>query len=274
VVDIPVTEIVPAPDNPRQALGNLDDLIASIRTLGVLQPLLLVREEDRPAFVIVCGERRWAAAVEAGLRFLPCTVARLTERERVEAMLVENLQRSSLTKLEEAHAFRRLIDLGHTQTDIARRIGKSQAYVCRRLRLLALSSQIRQQVDRGEVAVERALGYDTRPPENAFAADEQLQRAWLALRDEILRSGDSQLIRRLREFALAHTRWRSMIEACRAAQARTTTRIFAPNNHASSSNRRDATAPALPMNRSTMASAPARTQLPCSAFATGSDRVR
>jgi len=211
MVDIPIAEIVPAPDNPRQSLGKLDELIASIRTVGVLQPLLLARQKDPPCFLIVCGERRWAAALEAGLKFLPCIVVAMTDGERVEAMLVENLQRSSLNRSEEAHAFARLISLGRTQIDIARRIGKSQSYVCRRLRLLTLPPEVRQQVERHEVPVEQALGYHSALPEDAFTADEELHRAWLALRHDILSTGDRHLIQRLREFALAHARWRKLL---------------------------------------------------------------
>jgi len=213
VVDIPIVKIAPAPDNPRQSLGELDDLIASIRAMGVLQPLLLVAQRDRPGYLIVCGERRWAAALEAGLTVLPCIIRVLSDNERVEAMLVENLQRSSLTRLEEAKAFDQLIHLGYTQMDIARRVGKSQSYVCRRLLLLGLAPEVRQQVERCEVPVEQALGYQGAPPDDAFEADEELHKAWLALRQNVLDSGDRQLIRRLREFAVAHGRWKRLLQA-------------------------------------------------------------
>jgi ParB/RepB/Spo0J family partition protein len=216
VVDVPIVEIAPAPDNPRQSLGKLDGLVASIRSLGILQPLLLVRQADPPRYVIVCGERRWAAAIEVGLTSLPCIVRVLSESERVEAMLVENLQRCSLTRLEEAHAFHRLVHLGHTQSAIARRIGKSQSYVCRRLLLLTLAADVRLRVERCEVPVEQALGYQAAPAEDAFMLDEELQRTWLSLRGEILDSGDRRLIRRLKEFAQAHVRWRNVFTSVSA----------------------------------------------------------
>jgi ParB family chromosome partitioning protein len=206
VVDVAIVDVVPASDNPRQTLGRLDDLIASIRAVGILQPLLVIRQADLGRYMIVCGARRWAAALEAGLRSLPCIVRELTETERVEAMLVENLQRSNLTKLEEAHAYERLLGLGYTQHQIARRVGKSQSYVCRRMLLLALPVDVRDQVERGQLPVDRALGYEPAVAEDAFVVDEALQKAWIALRHEVLALGDQSLTRLLSDFALALAR--------------------------------------------------------------------
>lgn len=203
VMSIPVADVVPAPDNPRQSLGKLDELIASVRAVGILQPLLLTREPEYGRYVIVCGERRWAAAIEAGLKAVPAIVRELSETERVEAMLVENLQRSNLTKMEEANAYERLIQLGYTQKQIAKRVGKSQSYVCRRLLLLTLPGDVRDKVEAGQLPVEQALGYESAGSDDLFAADEQLQRAWMALRQEVLEMGDRRLIRLLKEFAQA-----------------------------------------------------------------------
>lgn len=203
---VAITEVIPAPDNPRESLGSLDELVASIRTVGILQPLVVVRQEGPPRFKIVCGERRWAAALEVGLPTVPVVVRELTEQQRVEAMLIENLQRSNFTRLEEAHAFQHLMTMGLTQVEIARRVGKSQSYVCRRLLLLTLPQEVRERVDRGEVPVEQALGYQTAPAVDAFAADEALQEAWLSLRREVLDSGNRRLVRLLRDFASAYGR--------------------------------------------------------------------
>jgi ParB family chromosome partitioning protein len=206
VMHVSVTDVIPAPDNPRESLGTIEELVASIRTVGILQPLVVVRQAGPPPFMIVCGERRWAAALEVGLERVPVLVRELTEQQRVEAMLIENLQRSNFSRLEEARAFQHLLSLGLTQVDIARRVGKSQSYVCRRLLLLALPETVRERVERGEVPVEQALGYQSAPAEDAFAADEALQRAWLVLRQEILERGDRRLLRMLREFANAYRR--------------------------------------------------------------------
>lgn len=206
VRSVPVTDVIPAADNPRESLGALEELVASIRAVGILQPLVVVRQPGPPPFMIVCGERRWAAALEAGLERVPVVVRELTEPQRVEAMLIENLQRSNFTRIEEARAFQHLLSLGLTQMEIARRVGKSQSYVCRRLLLLSLPREVRDRVDRGEVPVEQALGYQAAPADDPFAADEALQKAWSLLRQEILEQGDRRLIRLLREFACAYLR--------------------------------------------------------------------
>ncbi len=87
VVELPVTSLMPAPDNPRRSRGRLNDLAASIAAVGLLQPLLVTPEGDQH-YQIVCGERRWAAAVRAGLDSVPCVVCVLTEIQRHEAMLI------------------------------------------------------------------------------------------------------------------------------------------------------------------------------------------
>jgi ParB/RepB/Spo0J family partition protein len=204
VMLVPVTDVIPAPDNPRESLGTMEELVASIRTVGILQPLVVVRQDGPPCFKIVCGERRWAAALELGLQVVPVVVRDLTEQQRVEAMLIENLQRSNFTRLEEARAFQHLLSMSLTQVDIARRVGKSQSYVCRRLLLLGLPQEVRERVDRGEVPVEQALGYQTAPSVDPFAADEALQEAWLSLRREVLDSGNRRLVRLMRDFACAY----------------------------------------------------------------------
>lgn len=209
--EIPISDIVPAPDNPRDSMGKLDELIASMRAVGVLQPLVLVRQTDVGRYMIVCGERRWAAAFEAGLTMVPCIVRDLTETERVEAMLIENLQRSSLSKMEEARAYSQLLQLGYTQNKIARRVGKSQSYICRRLLLLSLPVEVRAKVESGQLPIDHALGYDTTPTADLFAADDQLQKEWLALRHEVLEIGDRRLIRLLRDFALSFVRYQELV---------------------------------------------------------------
>ena len=204
IVDLPLTALVPASDNPRRGRGKLSDLAASIAAVGVLQPLLVTPEEDDDRYRIVCGERRWAAAIRAGLDSVPCVVCILTEIQRHEAMLIENLQGSNLSKMDEAQAYARLMDLGLSQRDIASRVGRSQAHISRRLRLLTLPVETRALVDDGELPLEHALGYRSGAPTDLYGADEQLQRAWMALRAGVIESGDRHLVRLLRQFAAAH----------------------------------------------------------------------
>lgn len=206
ILQVRVGELCPASDNPRRHRGDLAELVSSIRSVGILQPLV-VSPEPGPGYRIVCGERRWAAAVELGLPTVPCVVRRFTEQERQEAMLIENLQRQNLSPLEEAEAFQRLIALGHSQRQIAERVGKSQGYVSRRLLLLALPAATQEQVERHELPLDQALGYRSAPAEDVFAADEQLQQTWRALRQQVLEGGDRRLIRLMREFSTAYVRW-------------------------------------------------------------------
>jgi len=182
---------------------DIGELTRSIRSVGILQPLVVTAAEAG-GYVIVCGERRWGAAIEAGLTTVPCVVRRFTDEERQEAMLIENLQRQTLRPLEEAHAYERLLCLGHTQARIAHRVGRSQGHISRRLALLHLSDNVQARIDRHEIPVNQALGYEAAKPRDVFAADEQLHHAWLALRQEVVDSRDRRLIRLLHEFADAY----------------------------------------------------------------------
>jgi ParB family chromosome partitioning protein len=205
LIHLPVNLLEPSPDNPRQSPGDLSPLVASIRTAGVVQSLL-VRPLGDGRYQIVCGERRWAAAREAGMTEVPCVVRSLTDFQRQEAMLIENLQRSSLSRLEEARAYERLLKMGFTQRTIATRVGKSQSHISRHLLLLSLPEPIRNQVELGEVPVDQALGYRSAPTGDVFAADEELQRAWIALREHVLTIGNRELVRLVRDFAAAYAR--------------------------------------------------------------------
>lgn len=151
-----VEEIVPAPDNPRRHLGDLDELAASIEAHGILEPLLVtstVPPTDR--WLLVCGARRLAAAKQAGLQKVPAVIRELTEAERVATMLVENVQRSNLTALEEASAFARLleVDPDATQRDLARLTGVSQRTISTRLSLLELPIEALEALDTGRITL-------------------------------------------------------------------------------------------------------------------------
>ena len=150
---LPITKVTLPDDNVREDLGDLSELAASIKAQGMLEPIL-VREEG---LLVVCGSRRVAAASVAGLKEVPAIVRPFTEQERLEAMIVENLQRASLTPLEEAKAFRRLgDDHGLKQTEIANHIGWSQALVSARLSLLDLPDTVQDLVGKGKVRLEAA----------------------------------------------------------------------------------------------------------------------
>jgi ParB family chromosome partitioning protein len=140
---VPIDEIEPNPDQPRQALGDLTELTASIREKGILAPLLVRRVSGR--FEIIAGERRYRAAVEAGLRELPCIVRESSDAEMMELALVENLQRKDLTPFEEADGLKVLAEkYGYTHETMAEKLGKSRSSITEALSLGAMPEDVRQ----------------------------------------------------------------------------------------------------------------------------------
>jgi len=157
---VPIEYLEPSPLQPRRHFPEeeLEALAASIRAHGVLQPLV-VRPAIGPgaAYEIVAGERRWRAAQRAGLSEVPVVVRELDDRTALELALVENLQREDLDPLEEAEAFRRLLDeFGRTQEEIAQAVGRSRSHVANTLRLLQLPEPVREMLRRGELTAGHA----------------------------------------------------------------------------------------------------------------------
>ncbi|MBI2910623.1 MAG: ParB/RepB/Spo0J family partition protein, partial [Chloroflexi bacterium] len=136
------------------------ELAESIRQFGVLQPLLVTVEEaeaDAARYRIIAGERRWRAAMQAGLATVPVIVREASSREALEIALIENLQRSDLTPLEEAGAFQRLIqEFGLTQETVAQRVSKSRPAVANALRLLRLAPAAQAALAGGEISAGHA----------------------------------------------------------------------------------------------------------------------
>ena len=144
-------QLAPNPLQPRTDFPpeTLQELAQSIRSKGILQPLVVSRG-DREKWHIIIGERRWRAARMAGLKEVPALVVEVSPMESVETALVENLQRENLNPLEEACAYHFLIDEHkHTQEELASRVGKSRSYVANSLRLLALSEEIKEDLRKG-----------------------------------------------------------------------------------------------------------------------------
>ena len=151
--EISLSDIDPNPDQPRRVFEKeaLETLAESIRQSGVLQPLLVTPEGAR--YRIVAGERRFRAARMAGLQTVPCVVREMDERERMEAALIENLQREDLNPIEEANGIRALMDeCGYTQETAAQRVGRSRPAVANLLRLLNLPEDIQALVESGEIS--------------------------------------------------------------------------------------------------------------------------
>ncbi len=159
MAEIPVDRLHPNPHQPRHHFDEaaIEELTASIRRHGVLQPLL-VSEDGQDRYTIVTGERRWRAARRAGLRTVPAVIReRLEDAAQLELALVENLQRRDLTPLEEARAFDQLrSSLGLTQAEIAERVAMDRSTVANALRLLKLPPEIQSLVERGELSAGHA----------------------------------------------------------------------------------------------------------------------
>jgi len=135
-------DIEPDPDQPRKELGDLEELAASIRVHGLINPIVVERHGNR-RFRIVAGERRFRACKMAGLAQVQAIIRSLEEQSRIEIQLIENLHRKDLGAVEEARVYQRLIDeFGLTQESLAARIGKSQPAINQTLRILALPDSI------------------------------------------------------------------------------------------------------------------------------------
>ena len=144
---IKIDEIEPNKNQPRKDFNDesLNELADSIKTHGVIQPLVVVKEDDH--YKIIAGERRWRAARIAGLKEIPVIIKDYTPQEAIEIALIENIQREDLNPIEEAEAFQRLIDeYGLKQEEAADRVSKSRTAVTNSLRLLKLDSRVKQMV--------------------------------------------------------------------------------------------------------------------------------
>jgi len=157
---VPIEWIRPGKLQPRQrfAEAELEALAQSIREKGILQPLLVrsltATETD---FELIAGERRWRAAQRVGLHEVPIIIRQISDSEALEIALIENLQREDLSPLEEAEAYRRLIDeFGRTQAGLAEALGKSRSHVANTVRLLGLPAPVRHRVDEGELSAGHA----------------------------------------------------------------------------------------------------------------------
>ncbi len=157
---IPIELVHSNPDQPRQFFreDDLATLAESIRDKGVLQPIL-VRPSPRTTgeYEIVAGERRWRAAQLAGLRVIPALVRTLDDERALEISIVENVQREDLNAMEEAQAYRALMQrFGHTQDQAAKSVGKSRSHVANTIRLLQLPESVQQHVIHGRLSAGHA----------------------------------------------------------------------------------------------------------------------
>ena len=173
---IPVASIEPHPGQPRRSFdeASLTELAESIAARGLIQPIVVRPHGHR--FQIVAGERRWRAAQKARLHELPAIVRDFSEEETLEIALLENIQRQDLNAIEEAQAYRRLIqDYGHTQEELGRIVHKSRSHVANLLRLLDLPTKVQALVAAGELSMGHARALITAGDPEGLA-DEVVRR--------------------------------------------------------------------------------------------------
>ncbi len=183
---VPIDQIDPNPNQPRQVMGDLTELMASISEKGIIEPLIVRQKGER--FQIVAGERRYQAAVQVGLMELPVIIRDVDDREMLEIALVENLQRKDLTPFEEAEALQSLVQrYGHTHEDLARRLGKSRTAVTESLSLAKMPDEVKHLCRLADISSKSLLLEIVRQSDTArmIALVERLASRGLATREDV-----------------------------------------------------------------------------------------
>ena len=186
---VPTASLRPGRYQPRRRFDaeQMAALVESVRSQGVLQPILVRPAADAPGtYEIVAGERRWRAAQEAQLHEVPIVLRELTDGDALEIALVENVQREDLTPLEEAEGYRRLIEeFHHTQEELAHVVGKSRSHVANTMRLLTLPESVKALIEQGEISAGHARAL-LNLPDPAAAAREVVKRGFNVRQTESL----------------------------------------------------------------------------------------
>lgn len=195
VTRLPIEKIVANPRQPRRHFAEeaLNDLAASIREQGVLQPLLVRPAPGKPGlYEIVAGERRWRASQRVPLHELPVLVRELDEATTLEIALIENIQRQDLNPIEEADGYRRLMEeFGHTQEEVGRLVSKSRSHVANLLRLLDLPPYVRALVAEGALSMGHARAIAA-TPDPAGLADKVVEEGLSVRQAELLAQAAKQ----------------------------------------------------------------------------------
>ncbi len=186
ILELPLEKIQPSPHQARRSFdeGALEELAASIKEHGVLQPVV-VRPLGDGSYELVVGERRWRACQRAGLKTIPALVKTVDDRTSSEMMLVENLQREDLSPLEAAHAYKRLIEeFGLTQEEVAERVGKSRAFIANMMRLLQLPPEVQALLAQGALSVGHCKAILSLPtPQQQVSLAREVVRRNLSVRE-------------------------------------------------------------------------------------------
>lgn len=197
VHNIAIDKISPNAFQPRRVFDPeaLNELANSISQYGILQPIVLRKKEK--GYEIVAGERRWRASKEAGMHEIPAIVKEYTDGEMTEIALIENIQREDLNAIEEALAYRRLMDeLSLTQEEVGRKVGRSRSLVANMVRLLNLDPKVQDYVSRGTLSIGQA-----RPLLALETSELQLEAAEIIIEEDLSARGAEELVRRMLETA-------------------------------------------------------------------------
>jgi len=155
---IPIDRLEPNPNQPRVEIGDLSELVDSIRAVGVLEPILVRPAEIGGRFMIISGERRYRASLQAGLKEMPCIEMDVDDRMVAEIALIENLQRKDLTAFEEAEGLEALATRFHyTHEMIAQRVGKSRSSITEALSIATLPAEVKEQCRRADISSKSML---------------------------------------------------------------------------------------------------------------------
>lgn len=204
LLEVPINMIQPNPAQPRRSLDQeaLEELTASIRAQGLLQPLL-VRQLEQNRFQLIAGERRWRAAQQAGLQYLPVHVREVSERQVAAMALIENIQREDLNTMEQARALQSLHDeYGLTHQQLADEVGKSRVTVTNLLRLTNLEPEVARLLEQGELEMGHAralLGASTGENGEKLSGREQTRLARQVVSRRLTVRQTEQLVRNLRQ---------------------------------------------------------------------------
>lgn len=206
---VPIDQVDPNPDQPRQVMGDLSELMASIAEKGIIEPLIVRQRRGR--FQIVAGERRYQAAVRLALAEVPVVIRDVSDDEMIEIALIENLQRKDLSPFEEAEALHTLVrEHGFRHEDLARRIGRSRTSVTESLALHAMPEDVRELCRLADIASKSLLLQVVRQgdAQKMVAFVEQLTRGGAPTREHAravaARQGDKQKPGRPRAFVFKY----------------------------------------------------------------------
>jgi len=174
---VPIEQIDPNPNQPRQVMGDLSELMASIAEKGIIEPIIVRQRGSR--FQIVAGERRYQAAVQVGLREIPIVIREVDDNEIIEIALIENIQRKDLTPFEEAEALQSLASrCGYTHEDMARRLGKSRTSITESLALNGMPEEVKNLCRLADISSKSVLLQVVRQgdPQKMIALVEKMSR--------------------------------------------------------------------------------------------------